>query len=77
MKTNKQKESKSMDETQAAVRVSTFAKRYDLCAATVYRRIAAGELRAIRIGRNVRVIDDVILPSGDRGDQKATTPNVT
>lgn len=57
------------DTTQAAVRVSTFAKRYDLCAATVYRRIASGELRAIKIGRNVRVIDDVILPSDGRGDQ--------
>ena len=54
-----------------ALRISSFARKYDLSEMTVRRRIARGELKAIRIGKMWRVIDnlDELLPHTDTDPQ--------
>jgi hypothetical protein len=43
-----------------ALRISAFAKKYDMHEVSVRRMIRAGELRTLRVGHIVRVIDDVV-----------------
>jgi excisionase family DNA binding protein len=37
------------------VRVRTFAERFDLSESAVYKKIERGEIRAIRIGKTIRI----------------------
>lgn len=41
----------------AILTVAEYAARYRLSTKTVRRLIAAGELKAIRLGRSVRIVD--------------------
>ena len=44
-----------------ALKISAFARKYDLCEVSVRRLIRAGELRTIKVGHILRVLDDVAL----------------
>ena len=51
-----------------ALRISAFAKRYDMHEVSVRRMIARGELRTVRVGHILRVLDDVALNSTNTSD---------
>ena len=46
-----------------ALKISAFARKYDLCEVTVRRLIHKGQLRVVKLGNITRVIDDV-APAG-------------
>lgn len=61
-----------------ARRISAFARRYDVCETTVRRMIQRGELRTIRLGTIIRVLDDIALngtsaADASPGDQPSAT----
>lgn len=47
----------------AALKISAFARRYDIHPETIKRMIRAGQLPCIRIGRLIRVPVDAAIPS--------------
>jgi len=55
-----------------ALRISSFARKYDLSEMTVRRRIARGELKAIRIGKMWRVIDSFDQLLSHRSEEPAS-----
>jgi hypothetical protein len=61
-----------------ALKISAFARKYDLCEVTVRRLIHKGQLRVVKLGNITRVLDDVTLDgasaaaAGD-GDQSSAT----
>ena len=49
--------------TKPALTVAEYAAAKQVCAATVYRLIAAGKLPSLRLGRAIRIPVDAV-PSG-------------